>query len=119
MNIYTLATWILAAVSVLGIGGTIVAFVFFPTVAAPILAKVTAVLLACKTCLVVALVVAVALGSYWFGRRGEYDKGHAAAIAEIASEDAATLANAQKARAIWKDCRARSGNWNQSTGECS
>lgn len=111
-------TWVLAAVSFLGVGGAIAAFIFFPTVAAPILEKVTQAVLACKACLVVAALVAVALGSFWYGREGEYDKGHTAAIAEIASEDAAVLKAATAKRAIWQSCRARNGTWNQSTGVC-
>lgn len=111
-------TWVLAAVSVLGVGGTVAAMVFFPTVAAPILAKVTQVVLACKACLVVAALVAVAIGSFWYGREGEYGKGHTAAIAEIASENAAVLKQATEKRAVWQSCRSRSGTWNQSTGEC-
>lgn len=115
---YVIATWILGVASVLGVGGTIAAFIFFPTVAAPILAKVTQTLLACKTCLVVAALVAVALGSFWYGRESEYDKGHAAAIAKIASEDAETIAHAVEKRNAWKECRARSGTWDQATGDC-
>ena len=119
MNIMTLTTWIVAAVSVLGGGGAIAAFIFFPTVAAPILEKITATLLSCKVCLAVAALIAVALGSYWYGRHGEYAKGHAAAIAAVASEDAAVLKDATEKRAVWKQCRTRGGSWNQSTGECS
>jgi hypothetical protein len=115
---YVIATWVLGVVSALGVTGTIAAFIFFPTVAAPILGKVMQAVLACKTCLVVAALVGVALGSYWYGRHGEYDKGHAAAIAAIASEDAATIANALASRNVWKECRARNGVWNQATGDC-
>jgi hypothetical protein len=111
-------TWVLSAISVLGVAGTVVAFIFFPTVAAPILAKVTQTLLACKTCLVVAALVITALASFWYGREGEYDKGHTAAIAEIASEDAAVLKSATEKRAVWQECKAHDGEWNQSTGEC-
>lgn len=111
-------TWVLSIVSVLGFAGTVAAFIFFPTVAVPIVEKVTQAVLACKACLVVAALVAVALGSYWYGRRGEYSRGHTAAIAEVASEDAATLAKATEKRAVWQECRARDGAWNQSTGEC-
>jgi hypothetical protein len=115
---YVIATWILGIVSVLGVGGTVAAFIFAPTVAAPILEKVTAMVLACKTCLVIAALVGVALGSFWYGREGQYDKGHAAAIAEIASEDASVIADATAKRNIWKECRARSGTWDQATGDC-
>lgn len=111
-------TWVLGVVSALGIGGTVAAFIFFPTIAAPILEKVTTAVLACKTCLIVAALVGVALGSYWYGRHGEYDKGHVAAIAEIASEDAATIANARSARNAWKECRDKSGTWDQTKGRC-
>ena|SRR6266851_5426563 len=115
---YVIATWVLAAVSVLGVGGTIAAFIFVPTIAAPIASKVVAVLLGCKTCLLVAAFVAVALGSYWYGRHGEYDKGHTAAVAEIAAEDANAIKNALDARNVWKECQTKNGTWNQSTGEC-
>lgn len=115
---YIIATWILSIVSVLGVAGTVGMFVFFPTVAAPIAGKITAAVLACKTCLVVAALVAVALGSFWYGREGQYDKGHAAAIAAIASEDAATIASALTKRNVWKECRARNGAWDQATGAC-
>lgn len=111
-------TWVLAAVSVLGVGGTIAAFIFFPTVAVPVLQKAVATVLACKACLVVVALVAVALASFWYGRRGEYQAGHTAAIAEIAAEDAATLSAAREKRAVWQECRTRGGEWNQTTGEC-
>lgn len=115
---YVIATWILGAVGVLGVAGTVAAFIFFPAVAAPILEKVTATLLACKTCLVIAALVGVALGSFWYGREGQYDRGHAAAIAEIASEDAGAISDALTMRNVWKECRARNGAWNQATGDC-
>lgn len=115
---YVIATWVLSIASVLGVAGTIAAFIFVPSVAAPILAKVTTAVLACKTCLVVAALVAASLGSYWYGRHGEYDKGHRAAVAEIASEDASVLKDATAKRALWQECRARSGKWDQTTGEC-
>lgn len=111
-------TWVLSVVSVLGVAGTIAAFIFFPTIAAPILAQVTRTLLSCKPCLVAGLVVVTALASFWYGREGEYDKGHTAAIAAIASEDAAALARAVEKRNLWKECRARQGEWDQTTGEC-
>lgn len=115
---YEIATWVLSIISVFGVAGTIAAFIFFPAIAAPIASKVTTAILACKTCLIVAAFVAIALGSYWYGRHGEYDKGHKAAIAAIASEDAATIANALAARNAWKKCRDESGTWDQSTGRC-
>lgn len=111
-------SWILGIVSVLGVGGAIAAFIFFPTVVAPIVEKVLAVLLACKPCLIAAALVAVALASFWYGRDGQYDRGHTAAIAEIAAEDAGALKNATAARALWKECKQKNGEWDQSTGEC-
>lgn len=115
---YVIATWVLSVGSVLGVGGTVAAFIFFPAVAAPIASKITTAILACKTCMVVAALVAVALGSFWYGREGEYDKGHTAAVAEIASENASVIANALAKRNLWKECRARNGVWNQATGDC-
>lgn len=111
-------TWILGAVSVLGVGGTIAAFIFFPTVAVPVLSKVTEAVLACRVCLEIAACVALALGSFWYGYAGRYERGHAAAIAEIASENAIALKDATEKRAVWKECVARSGTWDQTTGAC-
>lgn len=111
-------TWILGVVGTLGVAGTVAAFIFFPAIAAPIASKITTALLACKTCLVVAALVGVALGSFWYGREGEYGKGHKAAIAEIASENAETIASAVACRNVWKECRARNGVWDQATGDC-
>jgi len=111
-------TWILSAVSVLGVAGTVAAMIFFPTVAAPLLARVASAVLGCTKCLVVAAFVAVALGSFWYGRHGQYARGHAAAIAAIASEDEKTIANATEKRNVWRECKARSGTWDQSTGAC-
>ena len=111
-------TWLLAIVGTLGVGGTIAAFVFFPTVSMPIAEKVVSVLLGCKPCLIAAAFVAVALTSYWYGRHGEYDKGHTAAIAEIAAEDQAALAHALEKRGEWQKCRERNGTWDQTTGAC-
>lgn len=115
---FVAATWVLSVVSVLGVAGTVAAFIFFPAVAAPIVGKVTSAVLGCKTCLVVAALVVASLSSYWYGRHGEYEKGHAAAIAAIASEDAAALKLATEKRAAWKECRQRDGEWDQTRGEC-
>jgi hypothetical protein len=111
-------TWVLAAVSALGVAGAAAAFIFVPTIAMPIAEKVVKVLLGCAVCLWVSLVIFTALGSYWYGRHGEYDKGHTAAIAEIAAEDEAAVTHALEKRNVWKDCKARSGTWDQSTGDC-
>jgi hypothetical protein len=115
---FVIATWVLSIVSVLGVGGAIAAFIFFPAVATPILEKVTAAVLACKTCLVVAALVACSLGSFWYGRDGQYDRGYNAAIAEIAAENEHALKQAVEKRAAWKDCKARDGEWDQTTGDC-
>lgn len=111
-------TWVLGVVGTLGVGGAIAAFVFFPTVAMPIAKGVVEVVLSCKPCLWVALVVAVAIGCFWYGRDGEYDKGHIAAVAEIAAEDEKAVANALAKRTEWEECRQSNGAWDQSRGEC-
>lgn len=111
-------TWILTIVGTLGVGGAIAAFVFFPAVAGPIIAKVVEVMLGCKPCLIAAALVIVALTSFWYGREGQFDKGHTAAIAEIAAEDAATIARATEKRAEWQKCRSGGGAWDQTTGRC-
>lgn len=111
-------TWILGIVSTLGIAGTIAALVFFPTVAMPILEKVVAVLLSCKPCLYALAFVVSVTASYWYGHHGEYHRGYDAALSAIAAEDDAAIQRATEKRTVWKECRARDGQWDQSTGEC-
>lgn len=111
-------TWVLGVVGFLGLGGTIAAFIFFPAIAVPIVEKITAAVLGCKTCLLVAAAVALSLGSFWYGYVGEYEKGYHAALIAIASEDAKAIQAATEKRAVWKECRARNGEWDQSKGEC-
>lgn len=111
-------TWVLTIISALGVAGTVAAMVFVPTVAIPILTRITTALLGCKICLVVMLLIGTALGSYWYGRHGQYERGHAAAIAEIAAEDETAINHATEKREVWRQCRASNGSWDQSTGEC-
>lgn len=111
-------TWILAAVSTLGVGGAVAAMVFFPTVAVPILQSVVRAVLACKVCLIVLGAVVLALSSYWYGRHGQYERGHAAAVAEIAAEDEAAVAHALEKRGEWQKCHDGNGTWDQTTGDC-
>lgn len=118
MSIFTVTTWLLGIVSVLGLGGTVVAFVFFPLTAMPILEKVLSAALACKKCLYIAAFVLSALGAYWCGYHGEYNKGYDGALAKIAAEDSDAIQRATEMRSVWKECRAHNGEWNQSTGEC-
>jgi len=87
-------TWLLGIASVLGIGGTVAALVFFPTVALPILEKVTATLLSCKPCLVALAFVLSTVGAYWYGHHGEYTKGYDKALSDIAAEDNAAIQRA-------------------------
>lgn len=111
-------TWVLSAVSVLGVGGAVAAMVFFPTVAVPVAEKIVQWLLGCAACLWVALVVLGALSSYWYGRHGQYERGHAAAVAEIAAEDEKAIANALEKRDVWQKCHDANGTWDQTTGDC-
>jgi hypothetical protein len=108
----------LTIIGTLGIGGAVAAFVFFPAVAAPIISAVTCGVLGCKPCLVAALLILVALASFWYGRAGQYERGHAAAIAEIAAEDSHTIARALEKRGEWQKCRTGGGTWDQTTGAC-
>lgn len=118
MNIFTIATWLLSIIGTLGIGGAVVAYVVFPTVALPIIEKVAGVLLGCKWCLIVTAFVLSILASYWYGHHGEYAKGYDAALSAIAAEDNAAIQRATEMRSVWKECRSRNGEWDQSTGEC-
>jgi hypothetical protein len=47
-----------------------------------------------------------------------YQSGYDAALSDIAEENAETIARAVEKRNVWKDCRARDGSWDQSTGRC-
>ena len=114
----TFISWALAVTSVLGLGWTIAAAVFFPTITMPIIEKIMAALLGCKWCLIVAAFVLSVLASYWYGHHGEYAKGYDAALSAIAAEDAAAIQRATEKRAVWQECHQRSGTWDQSTGEC-
>jgi hypothetical protein len=111
-------TWVLSVMSVLGIGGAIVAAVFFPTVAMPVIEKIVQVLLGCTKCLIAMAFVVSVVGSYWYGHHGEYAKGYDAALSDIAAENDAAIQRATEKRSVWKECRARDGQWDQSTGEC-
>lgn len=67
-------TWILAIISTLGVGGTIVAYFLFPAVVAPIVEGSMRALVACKACLVVILLIGTGIGSWWLGHhRAEAD----------------------------------------------
>lgn len=112
-------SWILGIVGTLGIGGTIAAYVFFPTVAVPIVERVIASVLACKACLIALAFVVGVVAAFWYGRHGEYAKGYDAALSAIAAEDSAAIQRATEMRSVWKECRlSSSGEWDQSTGEC-
>lgn len=111
-------SWILGIVSAFGIGGTIAAYVFFPTVAVPVIEKIFASVLACKACLIALAFVVSVVAAFWYGHHGEYAKGYDAALSAIAAEDSAAIQRATEKRSVWKECRARDGEWNQSTAEC-
>lgn len=111
-------TWLLGIVSVLGVGGSIAAFVFFPTVAVPVIEKIVTAVLGCKSCLIALAFVVSIVVSFWYGRHGEYAKGYEKALSDIAAEDAAAIERATQMRSVWKECRLNSGEWDQSTGEC-
>lgn len=47
-----------------------------------------------------------------------YQSGYDTALADIAEDNAETIARAVAKRNVWKDCRARNGQWDQTTGKC-
>lgn len=112
-------TWVLGLLGVGGVAAVIAGAIFFPAVAVPIAEQVLKVLFGCKPCLLVLAFVAVALGSFWYGRAGQYEAGHAAAIAEIAAENEETISRALEKRNEWQKCRTGGGAWDQTTGRCS
>lgn len=118
MNLFTITTWVLGIVGVLGVGGVIVAYVVFPTIALPIIEKIAEKLFGCKACLIVFAFVLSVIAAYWAGHHGEYAKGYDAALSAIAAEDSAAIQRATEKRAIWQECRNHNGQWDQSTGSC-
>lgn len=48
-----------------------------------------------------------------------YQAGYDAALSDIAEENEASISRAVEKRNVWRDCRARNGQWDQSTGSCS
>lgn len=118
-NLFIGATWLIGILGVAGTAAAVAAVVFlgpaaFIGIVQPILVK----FITCMKCVAVTVFVLATVGSYWVGRYGEYKRGHTAAIAEIAAEDAQTIASATEKRNVWSECKARNGQWDQSTGEC-
>jgi hypothetical protein len=114
------ATWLIGIFGVTGALATVAAFVFLgPTAVIAIVGPILQKFIACTWCVVATVFFLSTTGAYWVGRGGEYSRGHIAAIAEVAAGDAKTIASAQEKRGVWKECRARDGKWDQTTGECS
>jgi hypothetical protein len=76
--------WIIPIVGVLGVGGTIAAAIFFPSIVIPILQSI----MRCKPCLYALAVIVAMSGSWWHGN-------HTASVACRESELAAELRNKQ------------------------
>jgi hypothetical protein len=113
------ATWLIGVFGVGGAAAAVAACVFLgPTAAIAIVGPVFQKFLACIWCVVAVVFFLSTTGSYWIGREGEYSRGHMAAIAGVAAGDAKTIAAAKAKRSVWQECRTRSGQWDQATGEC-
>lgn len=118
-NIFIGATWLIGILGVTGAGAAVAAVVFLgPAAFVGIIRPILVTFIACTKCVALVVFVIATVGSYWVGRNGEYKRGHVAAIAEIAAEDERTIANATEKRNVWRECKARSGQWDQSTGDC-
>lgn len=115
---FKLLTVISLIVGILGPSGAIVAMIFVPTVALPIIKKIVEKLLDCTICIVVIAVIVSSLSSYWIGRWGQYKRGESDAIAGIAREDAKLIDRARAGRAKYEECVARGMRWSQVTGDC-
>jgi hypothetical protein len=81
-------TWLLGIFGALGVTGTIVAVVFFPAVAVPILQSIVTWILKCKPCLYALAVAVLMFSSWWLGH-------HQAVLDCRAGELAAELRNKQ------------------------
>ena len=93
-----LLTTILSVVGVLGVGGTIAAFIFAPMVAGAIFQKLWSGFLACGFCQVIVLVLAVSIGSYYFGHYQAASECRAEALAAELAAKNADLEEAKKAQ---------------------
>lgn len=119
-QIFTAATFL---IGIFGMGGAavIVAIVVYltPAIALPMLGAAFTRFVGCAKCVAIVVFVVSTTGAYWVGHHGEYRRGYDAAISAIAEEDAAAITRATEMRSAWRSCRARNGQWDQSTGECS
>src|SRR5579859_1871655 len=113
------ATWLIGTLGVTGACVAVAATVFLgPTAAIAIVQPFVSRFLACTACVIATTFILATVFAYWVGREGEYDRGYAKAIAEIAAENEAALSRATAARGVWQQCRAKNGEWDQTTGEC-
>lgn len=119
-TVMVVLTW---AIGVFGVGGAAVATVAVVALGpAAVLAALQPILsrfFACSRCIAAVVFVLAAVGAYWVGREGEYERGHRAALAEIAAEDEGAIGEATALRETWKACRGRGGQWDQTAGHCS
>ncbi|WP_454629503.1 hypothetical protein [Bradyrhizobium cenepequi] len=115
---YKFLTFFLGVVAVLGPIGAVLAMIFAPTVAAPMLSNLTYRFLQCKVCMVVAAFIVASIVSFWIGNRDAYQRGVDDTVAKIARADKKLVDRAKRARSALLKCQEQNMVWDQSTGSC-
>lgn len=117
--IFVSATWLIGGLGITGTIVAVIATVFLgPTAVIAIIGPFISRFISCSRCVAAAVFVLSTVGAYWVGHHGEYRRGYDAAISNIAAEDAAAIGSALAKRDVWKECRAKNGTWDQTTGSC-
>lgn len=116
--LFKIASFISLIVATVGPVLAILGAIAFPTIVLPILSRLWSALLGCRLCIVIIAVLIACQVSFWIGRSGAYQDGHAAAIAGIARNDTKLVSRAKAARSKLLDCQAQGRRWDQSTGAC-
>lgn len=118
-HLFIALTWLIGVIGITGAIALIVGVCLLgPAAVTAIVGPVLAKFLACAWCVAAVVFVLATVGAYWVGHHGEYRRGYNAALSAIAAEDAGAIAAATAQRNVWRDCRNRNGQWDQTTGTC-
>lgn len=87
-----------------------------------ILSAAVSAVVGARSGLVIAAIVGVAATAAGTGaviwHHQVYQSGYDAALSDVAEENAQAIGRAVAKRSVWQDCKARDGQWDQSTGRC-
>lgn len=118
-NLFIGLTWLIGGLGVVGTVAFIAGLIILgPVAVRAIVVPIVEGFFACTKCVAAAVFVLATVGAYWVGHHGEYRRGYDSALAAIAAENAAAVARATELRNVWRECRDRNGQWDQTTGSC-